>query len=210
MICSNCKKIISKESKFCRFCGSILSQNSSEKSFTTNQLPVMELPNNSPVEESYAGFWIRLMAYIVDIGMSILVAISIAVILILIFGEGILDQFTKYPSIYGYILIILYNIFFLSTWSTTPGKAMCGLRVVYKNSRENISFITSILRTLLQLVSSLLWGWGYWGMKTDGYSQAFHDKKTGTVVLRRKKSLVLPIILFLGVLAILIWGNSLS
>jgi len=207
MICYICGNEIPNISKFCRFCGAAQEELVAVK--TTAQ-PITQLTENThtTVESSrtaripegtnvttsprYGGFLIRLAAYILDYGLLLIVFIGIG----LIIGSDAYEKvIANNSTIFGYLGFVVYNIFFLSTWSTTPGKALYGLRVAYKVNGQKVSFGTALGRSILQIISTFLFGVGYWNMGSDKYKQAFHDVQTKTVVLREEVNLALPLIL---------------
>lgn len=193
MFCKYCGKELPDNSKFCRFCGNKLSKSHEE-----------DLPNKKEVV-TYAGFWIRLAAYCVD--YSILL---ILLIIILMFFEG-------QPSDDSYGLIftagyVIYSIFFLSTWSRTPGKSLLNLIVLDKKDRSHLSGGQALKRSLLQILSTLFFGIGYWNMGKDEEKQTFHDKKADTVVIQTDKpstfAYIIAVISVLFIVGLMIYGYS--
>jgi len=193
MFCKFCGKELPDGSKFCRFCG--------------NKLTKAENKEDSPQKEvvTYAGFWIRLAAYCVD--YSILFFLTIV---ILMFFENDWSE-----DAYGLFLtggFIIYSIFFLSTWSKTPGKSLLNLIVINDNDRSHLSGGQALKRSLLQILSTLFFGIGYWNMGKDEKKQAFHDKKAETVVIQTEKpstfAYIVAVSSVLFIIGLMIYGYS--
>lgn len=195
MFCKYCGKELPDNSRFCRFCGNKLLKNQ----------PDEDLPKNKNEAVTYAGFWIRLAAYCVD--YSIL--FFLAVVVLMSFENNWSDD------AYGLFLtagFILYSIFFLSTWSKTPGKSLLNLIVLNKKDRSHLSGGQALKRSLLQILSTLFFGIGYWNMGKDEEKQTFHDKKADTVVVQTDKpstfAYIIAIISVLFTVGLMIYGYS--
>jgi len=194
IFCKYCGKELPDNSKFCRFCGNKLSKTDEDKDFSKAKETV-----------KYAGFWIRLAAYCVDY--------SILLILLII----VLMFFESQPSDDSYGLIftvgyVIYSIFFLSTWSRTPGKSLLNLIVLDKKDRSHLSGGQALKRSLLQILSTLFFGIGYWNMGKDEEKQAFHDKKSETVVIQTNKpstfAYIVAVVSVLFIIGLMIYGYS--
>ena len=123
----------------------------------------------------YAGFWIRLVAALVD-GVILFV---VAIILALITG-GL--------SVYVHWLIyILYSVLLTGLRGQTLGKQLLGIRVVNQNG-EVPGIGRAILREVIgKLVSMIVFYLGYFWVLFDRRKQAWHDKIAGTYVIRVEK-----------------------
>lgn len=165
MDCTNCGKKIPFTSEFCRFCG---------------QKIIKQEERNR-----YAGFWLRLGAYVID-----LLAISIAAFVVGVFLEAtqtLSSLFYELPdSVLGYIFYVVYSTVSLGVWSTTLGKYLYGL-VVKTQSNKKLDANQSLKRSLLQPFSTLLFGIGYWKMNKNSKKQAWHDRNSETVVVKKRK-----------------------
>ena len=195
MFCKHCGEEIPENSKFCRYCGNQLLSSHKihaviEENINENRLKKLE----------YAGFWVRLGAYAIDVlgmtGGGLLIGIALS----LLFGEGVWEWL---EFIWGYLSYVVYNTFTLSIWSTTFGKYMYGLKVVTETN-EPLDFGTALKRSLLQPLSTFFFGIGYWNMNKNNKKQAWHDTKATTIVIREKKNLTLAYILTL--IGIIIWA----
>lgn len=194
MFCKHCGKELPKNSKFCRFCGNKLSKTQDGEDLSKNKEVV-----------TYAGFWTRLAAYSVDYSI-----LFFLVIVILMFFENEWSD-----DAYGLFLTagyVLYSTFFLSTWSKTPGKSLLNLVVINEKDRSHLSGGQALKRSLLQILSTLFFGIGYWNMGKDEEKQAFHDKKAGTVVIQTNKpntfAYVVAALAVLFIVGLIVYGSS--
>ena len=155
------------------------------------------LQKTQDINIQYAGFGIRLLAYILDIFFF---RVSVA-FLGLYIGLG-LYIFSNNPStiatdignkvlgfgyLIDYLLFFLYFSVFLSLFSTTPGKFLCKLRVLGENNLP-VNVVNSVIRSLLQPFSTLLFGIGYVSLLKDPKKRAWHDKLARTIVVHTKES----------------------
>lgn len=173
MYCKHCGKKVPEGSKFCRYCGrNLVEEGQATPDTVEKQSQIM----NDKFE--YAGFLVRLLAYCID--YSILLILMI--VLVAIFGVDWPEDAYGLLFTAGYVI---YSAFFLSVWSKTPGKALLKLVVLNEKDRTILTFGPSIKRSLLQILSTLFFGIGYWNMSSDIKKQTFHDKKSETVVLKK-------------------------
>lgn len=150
---------------------------------------------NSYSNENYAGFWVRLAAYVID---SVIVAIGLLVVRLAWIGIGalisgtILDENVLFhyslKDIVLYIFKVMY--FALLTWctGTTIGKRLMNLRVVPADRNEKLSFVDVLYR---ETVGRFLCGisiWiGYIIVGIDKEKRGFHDMLCDTRVVYEKK-----------------------
>jgi S1-C subfamily serine protease/uncharacterized RDD family membrane protein YckC len=166
MFCRNCGKEITGIKNFCKHCG-----------------------YKNQINSFYpAGFFIRLGAFLIDI--------IIVIILLLIFVSSVKDWGESFDGLFFIIGIILYNIIFVSLVSTTPGKALMGLKVLKSQSYEKAGIGRIILRTILYLISFGTIGIGILYIALDRKNHfAFHDKLSKTQVYKTSNKKTLGIIL---------------
>lgn len=87
-----------------------------------------------------------------------------------------------------FVAVIIYFIG-LWTWkSASLGKMIVGLKIVDKDTHNNISFKQSIIRFLGYIISLLPLGLGFFWMIWDKEKQGWHDKLAKTFVLKKKKT----------------------
>ncbi|KKT45689.1 MAG: RDD family protein [Candidatus Collierbacteria bacterium GW2011_GWF2_44_15] len=192
MICTKCGKVNKLSAQFCRYCGS----------------RIVDIEEGVFDKEKFtpAGFWIRLGAYIIDLIGILGCAVVLGFVMTILFGESITDL----PNVFwSYASYVIYSTFTLSIWSTTLGKYIYGLKVI-NESENNIDFGTAVKRSLLQPLSTIFFGIGYWNMDKNINKQAWHDEKSRTIVVRRKKNLVLAYLLtiIMGVIWLILSAES--
>jgi S1-C subfamily serine protease len=179
MFCKNCGKEISDSAKFCKYCGQYVSKDE-------NQLRATESSGANVNEgKSLAGFWIRAGAFIFDYGLITII-------------WGVIWAFVEWPEYYDgiteYFLLFLYHSLFLSRISTTPGKKLFGLRVADASSGGDLTIGRAFGRTLSYALSSILLGLGFLSVAWHKRKQGWHDLLAKTVVIRKQKKLLLPIL----------------
>lgn len=194
MFCKFCGKEIPDNSKFCPICGKKLVKTGGEKNIF-----------QSTETTTYGDFWIRLGAYCIDYTI-----VLILLIIILMFFENNWSESTYGLVITG--IFILYNTYFLSSGSTTPGKSLLNLSVVNYKDGSYLTGLQALKRAILQILSTLFFGIGYWNMGKDEKKQTFHDKNSGTVVIQTEDpssiAKIIAVLSVLFVLYIMMYGNS--
>ena len=140
----------------------------------------MDMPSPPALTEqpSYAGFWIRLLAYIID--AMILGAITYPLIQVLN-SMGIGDRYTNVLSIA--ISWMYFAVFESSDWMASPGKKVLGLIVTDEQGRE-ITVGRATRRYFAKILSALLLGLGFVMIAFTARKQGLHDKMFHTLVLK--------------------------
>lgn len=153
----------------------------------------------------FAGFWRRLVAFIIDSTMVTIIFAVLCVIAGLAFFFGamsannsaLLNDLVKpkgfssvvFLTLGFYIAInIAYFTYFHGTTGRTPGKMLLGLQVYCADGTE-VSFGIAFLRAVGYLVSSLLLTipLGFIWAAFDRKKQSWHDKIAGTVVIIKEQ-----------------------
>jgi uncharacterized RDD family membrane protein YckC len=150
--CPSCRNQIAPNAKLCPSCG---------HDFVGAQ-------------QRYAGFWIRVVASIID---SIIV--SIPNILILSAAPGLGTAF-----ILEIALGFVYHVAFWNIAGATPGKMLFGMRVVMTDGSP-ITPGAAVVRYLGYLLSSLTLGIGYLMVAFSAHKRGLHDNIAGTIVILR-------------------------
>jgi len=148
----------------------------------------------------YAGFGIRLLAWLIDflvlLFLSFIIALIsgffIAFLLIYVSIVSADSSIVRFLSDFiggfiGFSVTLLYfTLFWSSKFQGTPGKIVLGLKIVDVNGNK-ISYSTALIRYISTFISSLLLGIGYLLIIFDGKKQALHDKFASTYVIKVKK-----------------------
>ena len=134
-----------------------------------------------------AGFWIRFGALIIDV---IIMQIVIVPILLAIYGWEYFSAraLIKGPAdfLFSYALPIVFTIMCWMLWRGTPGKLICGLRVVDAATGETLELWQAILRYFGYIISAIPLMLGYIWVAFDARKQGFHDKLAKSLVVRRQ------------------------
>lgn len=136
-------------------------------------------------EYAFAGFWLRLVAVIIDV--IILAVISLP---ILYFGYGqdyfLSDEMVKGPLdvFISYIFPIVFTVALWVKIGGTPGKRILGLRVVDEKTGQNVSVGQACLRYVAYLISALPLLLGYFWVAFDKRKKSWHDHISSTVVVK--------------------------
>jgi uncharacterized RDD family membrane protein YckC len=113
-----------------------------------------------------AGFWIRMLALLID-----------GVIVGVVFN--VLDHHTRLQL----IALAAYGAIMWKLKGTTVGGIVCNLKIVRVDGRE-IDWSTAIVRALGCFLSLIVVGLGFIWIAFDPGRQAWHDKIAGTAVVR--------------------------
>jgi len=141
----------------------------------------------------YGGFWIRALALLVD-GLIVLVAWGIVAALgfpaLRSYLENSPDpsQFMVYAQVLNVAswgLMVVYTVFFWGKWGATPGKMVCGLKIVRPNGKP-ISYLRALGRYFAQILSGLLLYIGFIMAAFDGEKRSLHDRICDTRVIRTR------------------------
>ena len=140
----------------------------------------MPFPPALPEQPRYAGFWIRLLAYILD--AIVLGAITFPLVRVLS-TMGIGDSSSNILSIA--ISWMYFAVFESSEWMASPGKKVLGL-IVTDEQGKKISIGRATRRYFAKIVSGLILGIGFIMVAFTARKQGLHDKIFHTLVLRTK------------------------
>jgi len=169
--CPVCAAVIAPGATYCGSCGSRLS-------------PEMPPPPDVAAEEApppvgvfgidYAGFWMRLLAWLVD-----LIPLTIISLLVQLVTENIAT------GIVVRVLIgITYSVgFWVAADGATPGKMAMGIKVLRSNG-EPIGVGASILRYFAYFISAIPFGIGFFMIGVTPQKRGLHDYIAQTVVVR--------------------------
>ncbi|MFC1662915.1 trypsin-like peptidase domain-containing protein [Patescibacteria group bacterium] len=129
-------------------------------------------------DRNYAGLGIRFSAFIVDLFIIIFIIFDLF--------WYVTNWNDGWDILILFGLIILYNIFFLSTLSSTPGKLMYGLRVVDNSTGYHLKFTQALTRSLSYVLSIIPIGFGFIRIWQDKRHLGWHDQLAGTAVIQEK------------------------
>ena len=127
---------------------------------------------------NYGGFWIRLVAYIID---SAVVTIAFLAIMMLLGVMGL--ELAGAEFIFVVLAILYFALMQSSKRQATLGKALCGLKVGGPNG-ERISVARALGREAAKIISALTFYIGFIIAAFTGRKQALHDFVATTFVVR--------------------------
>lgn len=143
----------------------------------------------------YAGFWRRLLAFMVDMLLLSLITTALGMAL---FGMEQVMQMKNITldSIIDWKLVIfdqalpaVLTISCWLAWKATPGKLLVDCQILDADTFQKASFSQLVLRYLCYIVSALPLGLGFLWIAFSKRNQGWHDKLSNTVVIMQDESL---------------------
>lgn len=132
----------------------------------------------------YAGFWIRFVAYVIDV---IILAIPLGIMNVM-FGPHRGDSSSGHPGFIVVITLALEIAYFAGLWSSTLqatlGQKICGLRVVRAPDGGQLSFLRGVGRFFGMWLSSIILFIGFIMIAFTERKQGLHDMIASTYVLK--------------------------
>jgi uncharacterized RDD family membrane protein YckC len=151
---------------------------------------------------TYGGFWIRVVARIVD-GIIIGIPLSVILGVFIVLAGGIASTATNTTDqnaqaavglgLIGVWLLIatlatigtvVYFVYFWGTSGSTLGMRIFNLRIVDAETGAPIGIARAIVRYLMSIVNSLACYIGWIWVAFDPRKQGWHDKVANSVVIR--------------------------
>ncbi len=153
------------------------------------------MQNHSNEQVVFAGFWVRLAAYAIDMAIVTISLLSVRLAFIginsLIAGSflegGILFQYTL-KDIVLYLFQVVYFILFTYHTGTTLGKKALNLQVVRNEGEMKLSLLNVIYReTIGRFLCGFILCIGYLIIGIDKEKRGLHDILCDTRVIYAKK-----------------------
>jgi uncharacterized RDD family membrane protein YckC len=183
MYCSKCGTYHESAANFCSKCGSPLGSqaNTAENNpYYQNDASDGNQAYTSPISlhpesVSYAGFWKRVGASLLD---GVIIGLPSGIFLYILFGDN-----EAATNLVSFIVGILYKTLMESSAKqATVGKMIVGIKVTDLNG-QRISFGRAIGRYFASILSSLTLGIGYLLAGWTEKKQTLHDMVAGTLVV---------------------------
>lgn len=139
---------------------------------------------NDDIEYEYAGFWIRVLASIIDGVVVMLVVFPLG------FIAGMLGLAGSESSSFGIIDVlvqILSAAFYIGCWvkfAGTPGKRLLKLKILNADTGEPLTVGRAIIRYVGYIISYLVLCLGLIWVAFDPKKQGWHDKMANSVVVK--------------------------
>jgi uncharacterized RDD family membrane protein YckC len=133
------------------------------------------------VEMQPAGFWLRVVALIVDYGMLLILLAAMMMGAASVGGEEL-----ALPAYWLWVLatFLYWPVLESTPWRGTVGKRLLGV-VVGDIDGGGLNFLRSLLRNLAKIISSIPFGIGFLMAAFTSRKQALHDLITKAVVMRK-------------------------
>ena len=187
--CPRCSTVNEPGSVYCYSCGLPLDEaQPQESSPASGYAPYGETEPQTPTERP-AGFWIRLIAFVVDnvllFVLAIIVASALGVSVADWWSEATTSEAVFYLGAFDWInmaLGVIYFSVFVAAWSSTSGKLLFGL-VVVRNDGSKIGVGRAFARYLCYYISLLLLGVGFFMIAFRGDKRGLHDLICDTKVV---------------------------
>ena len=144
-------------------------------------------PPMAPATAAPAGFWIRLVAALIDI----VVVIAIRLILLAVLPGTSIAEYPEDPdwSRYDNIMLVADALYFtltVSLFSTTVGKWLLGMRVL-KTDGSRVNPLRAFARYVAYIPSTLLLLIGFLMIGFSSDKRGLHDRLCDTMVVRRRR-----------------------
>ena len=136
------------------------------------------------MDKYYGGFWLRVIAYCVDV-ITLTVVTGILGIISSIMGLNPLDPSSQ---LLLFAINLLVNFFYFvgttCVFGGTLGKRILGLQVVDAETFQRVSIAQSMGRLMMQSVSIICIFLGYIAIGFSNKKQGWHDSAAGTLVVK--------------------------
>ena len=144
------------------------------------------MTDNNIEKRQYAGFWLRVLASLID---ALLLLLIIIPLLTIIYGSSywLGEQWFHgfWDVSLNYIFPLVATLWFWKKFMATPGKMILKLRVVDEVTGDSLTIKQSLVRYFGYILSFLPLCLGFLWVAFDKNKQGFHDKLAGSVIIRR-------------------------
>lgn len=149
------------------------------------------------MNQEYAGFGIRLLAWLIDTILLSIVGGVLAGILVVTGTtrgtENIVGYTNVLSNLLSLIISFVYFVFLQAKYGQTLGKKVMNIKVVTA-SGGTPSMLTFFLREIIgKFISALIIMIGYLMVLWDPKKQALHDKIAGTYVVKIRNKVQQPV-----------------
>jgi uncharacterized RDD family membrane protein YckC len=136
-------------------------------------------PWHRPVQLAYAGFWIRLLANLIDTAVLLAPTGLLALVDVLPNVEGLAVELARL------VATLLTAAYFVICWSRggTLGMRVLGLAVVHAETGERIGVGRALVRYVGYVLGALVCYLGWLWVAFDADKRGWHDMLATTVVV---------------------------
>ena len=148
--------------------------------------PVWDARPAGPDATGYGGFWIRVVAYIIDAILLNIVSGIVGMVIGFNMYTADMNQFDARGSLVSFVIVWLYfALLESSVRGATVGKMAVGLRVVTE-SGGRLSFMHATGRYLAKFISAIILGIGFIMVAFTDRKRGLHDMVAGTLVVKTR------------------------
>ena len=148
--------------------------------------PIWDARPIGPEHVAYGGFWIRVVAYIID---GILLTIVCGVVDRLLGINILATDWDHYDPLANVISLVIGWLYFAllesSERGATVGKMVMGLRVVTSDGRR-LSFMNATGRYFAKILSAIILCIGFIMVAFTDRKRGLHDMIAGTLVIKAR------------------------
>lgn len=150
---------------------------------------VADIEDDSLENIEYVGFWLRVVATVVDTILIMLITLPVVTAVYgadVVFGDE--SKLVQGPVdfVISYVFPAVATVLFWLYRQATPGKMLIGARVVSADTLKTVSVGQAIGRYFAYFPAGLLLGLGIIWVAFDAQKQGWHDKLANTLVVRRR------------------------
>ena len=146
--------------------------------------PVWDAQSGSAAPVAYGGFWIRVVAYIID---AILLSIVVGVLASLLGFNLMETDWERYDPTINLLSFVIGWLYFAlmesSERGATLGKMALGLRVVTSDG-QRLSFMNATGRYFAKIISAIILFIGFIMIGFTDKKRGLHDMIAGTLVIK--------------------------
>ena len=196
MFCNKCGAQNAVGAQFCSRCGAAFAPAPAAAGALYSEAAIASPYAPARIAGQYAGFWIRFVAFIIDLFVVAIVVFPVSAVIMVVTGgiPRIMGGDVQFRALWflGVLVRGLFNT--LVSWiyeaalessskQATLGKMALGLKVtdLYGN---RISFARATGRHFAKYISGMILGIGYIMAGFTERKQALHDMMAGTLVIR--------------------------
>jgi uncharacterized RDD family membrane protein YckC len=146
--------------------------------------PVWQAQATGVAQVAYGGFWIRLVAYIIDAILLTLVVGGLGSLL----GFNLMEtDWERQDPLFNLVSVVIGWLYFAlmesSERGATVGKMALGLRVVTSNG-QRLSFMNATGRYFAKIISAIILGIGFLMIAFTDKKRGLHDMIASTLVIK--------------------------
>jgi len=183
-ICCPACGLSQAETAVCTSCGLIYARYRPGQGISATTEPGS--PNDDLRARPKAGFWLRLVALMVDGFLVFMMQIIFSMLLVFVGSRGfhLHGSVAALAQIFSIVLSLFYWIFFTGYCGQTPGKMLLRIKVIGIDGTP-LGYGKAFYREMPgKFISGILLGIGYLMAAFDDQKQALHDRMARTYVIK--------------------------